>query len=312
MLHCTSGAVRILPSGHAADSLSACVHAALGRWGRHPAYDCVAGLSGSAFSPAHATTEQCASWWMEARSDTRLEFLGHALGFSVERPAGDISDPEFGRRTAEALRAGDVVLCAAWPCWSIVTQWHEDPARIRLAAPSGLAHRCRVDAGTRIYVLRNAERALTECEAIREALRFAAARATQGCQEQDVAYGGRLYDAWQTRLEEAHICKECAEGDRPCSERTAARMRSGQLSAAQFLRRAGALLPSLRATGAAEATAAAYRAMADRLLPYAWGGPLRDAWRRDDGRKRYALAMAEVRRLHERAACGLSALTCRV
>jgi len=307
--------VRVQVNGQEADSLSACVWAALSHWGQPVAYDCVAGLSGAAFCPALRTTESCAAWWMESRSDARLEFLGHALGFAVE-PSPDLRHADdrarFGARARRALAAGDVVLCASWPCWSLVAEWRDEPGRMGLAPPSGLEGVCQADEAARLYILRPAQRTLTRCEALRDALRFAAAAANGHRQEEGLAYGGELYAAWQGRLRQEQFCPDCGDNDWRCAQRTARRARGCQASAAHFLSRASALLPPLAGNDALQSAEGAYLAMAHKLTPYAANGGLNGEWLAPEVRAGYAQDVADVGCLHQEAARNLSQLACRL
>jgi hypothetical protein len=299
--------------GQAPDSLSACVWSVLSHWGQPLSYECVAGLSGAAFSPALRRSESCAAWWMEAGCESRLEFLGHALGFSVER-SPDLRQPgarrRFGCVVRQALLAGDGVLCASWPCWTLLTEWHDDAAGMRVLPPAGLPRPLGAIEAARMYILRPAERYLTRCEALRDALRFASQIANGRREGEGVAYGGELYAAWQARLQREQFCPDCGTKDWRCAERTARRARDGQSAAARFLGRAGALLPSLAGNQALADAEEAYATMAEKLTPYAFSEEIGDRWQDRQMRARYAEDVGEVGGLHLQAARSLAFLAC--
>ena len=301
--------------GQAPDPLSACVWSVLAQWGQRVSYDCIAGLCGAAFSHALRRAESCAAWWMEVSNDTRLEFLGHALGFTVER-SPDLRQPgarkHFGCTVRHALLAGDGVLCASWPCWTLVKEWHDDPAHMSLRPPGGQPVPLGAVEAARLYVLRPAERYLTRCEALRDALRFASDVANGRCGSEGATYGGELYSAWQARLKQEQFCPDCGALDWRCAERTARRTRGCQVSAAQFLSRAGSLLPKLTGNCALGAASEAYSAMARKLEPYAVPGGLCGRWTNSQTRQHYAADVRQVAALHQQAADNLSRLACRL
>jgi hypothetical protein len=303
----------VLGNGHEVDSLAACMHAALSQWGRQVAYDCVAGLSGSAFSPALRRGEECAAWWMEGWSEARMEFVGHAVGFSVERIPNEEEDgAEFARRVRAAVAGKAVVLCRSWPCWSILEDWHDDPARRGYLAPAGLEPVWRLATDASYYVIRPAEPALTRCEALREAVRYGARVADGEAGSPECEFGGRLYEAWMQRLHEEPFCPTCGENSWHCAERLASRARGNQLSAAHFLSRAQSFLPPLASDPSAGEAAGSYGIMADTLAPYTWGTGLNLTWGDPEGRSRYVRDVETVRELHGRAADYLGRIACRL
>jgi hypothetical protein len=308
----------VRPSGneYEVDSLAACIQAALASWGRPVSYECVAGLAGAAFSPALSETEHCASWWMESCSDARIEFLGHALGFAVQRSpnhrTGRAAPESFVQGARRAVQQGEIVLCASRPCWAIVTAWSDGSPRPALAGPGASADRAEAGPQTPMYILRLAERSLTLCEALREAIRFGAAVAAGTHRAAGFAYGGRLYDAWLAQLGKEHFCPTCGEDGWKCAERTASRARDTQLAASAFLHQAKHLLPSLSGSNRVDKAALTYAVMAGRLAPYVAGTGLNRVWSSPVRRARYAQDVAEVRRLHHMAAEHLSLLACLV
>ncbi|NLW51189.1 MAG: hypothetical protein GXY85_10170 [Candidatus Brocadiaceae bacterium] len=281
------------------DSLSAGLCALLSRWGEHVPYECIAGLSGASFSPALRRQETCASCWMDVGSDARLEFLGNALGFSVEALPQPLT-PEQARRVAcQALKAGDGVLVASQHGWTLLPEW---PVRLDPQPPDAM----------RLYILRPATRYLSRCEALRDALRHASQVANGYCAEDGVAYGGELYAAWQERLGWDAFCPECGNHDWLCAERTARRAQHGQRAAARFLNRAAALLPRWSEDAALLMAENAYNAMARKLTPYTAPGAIAGWWHDRAARARFEADVAEVADLHVHAALSLACLACRL
>ncbi|HAA75986.1 TPA: hypothetical protein DCE37_12805 [Candidatus Latescibacteria bacterium] len=108
------------------NSLVACITGILQSWDRDADYATVAGLSGVAFSPVYDDSEDWRAWWMEGGDDIRLDFLGQALGFTVETvrmpeaidnvtPYDRLDDmppqrADHFRRLKAALEPGDAVL----------------------------------------------------------------------------------------------------------------------------------------------------------------------------------------------------------
>lgn len=296
------------------DSFAACVHAALLSWGRDVAYDCVAALAGSAFSPGFRPNESCASRWTEPGNDERIEFMGHALGFTVDyAPEARLGGrAAFAERACEAIAGGDVVLCGSRPCWSIVTRWHEDPLQRSLAAPAGLAHRCAAAEDSVYYIIRPGDRILTRCEAIREALRFGASVAAGTHDLDGIAFGSELYDEWLNRLNGECFCAGCDDGGWQCAEWTASRVRAGQLAATRFLTRAqDALLDHLAEPDLRDA-AGAYAGMAQILADYGMGSGIERIWGNGARLGQYGHDLQSVHDLHLKAAEHMQLAACRL
>ena len=309
-----SGPIRLHGEQHEVDSFAACVHAAMAHWGRSVSYDCVAGLAGTAFSPALSKRAECLAWWTESGRADRIDFLGHALGFTVERSPDTTRDRRstwavFERHVREAIEEGGVVLCGSWPCWSVVTAWHDDPDQLALSPPHGLPMEVKASAATPMYVLKPCERSLTQCEALREAVKFGACVASGEYAPKGCTYGGRLYDAWLGRLDEQHLCPQCGADGWRCAERAASRARATQLSAAAFLKGARPILSALDGAKLAAEAEGAYARMAMKLSPYGAGSGLGRLLPDAAGRARYARDVAEVRKLHGVAAQRLSLLS---
>ncbi len=310
------GDIRVPGRAHEVNSFAACVQAALSHWGRQVSYERVAGLAGVSFCPAWVTGDTCPLSCTERGNDRRLNFLSHALGFTVEASpdparARGHAVPAFACRARYALRNGAVVLCSTQPCWSVVNRWHDDPAQMTLVAPGSMASQCRVTPDTRLYILRLDDRTLSHCEALREALCFGAVVAMGAYECGDLAYGGRIYDAWVSRLEGDLFCGRCGNNGWACAEGAASRARAGQMAAARFLGWAGRMLPVARENGVG-ILAQAYARMARRLEPYGRGCGLDELWDDRRRRSRYVDDVRCVRDLHHVTAARLTSLARRL
>ena len=293
------------------NSFAACVQAALCRWGRQVAYDRVAGLAGVSFCPGWRTGDTCPFWWTERSNDERLDFMGHALGFTAEaspQETDGIESLAFRCRARLAQRNGALILCNTQPCWSLVTGWHDDPECMTLAAPGNMADECRMTPETRIYILRQDERALSRCEALRAALQFGAEVASGRYRTNDLEYGGRLYDAWAGRLDDDLFCPRCGTGGWRCIEGAATRVRAGQIAASRFLAWAARVLPEAESHGVG-LLADTYALMAQKLEPYGRGSDAEHMWRDPGQRARYRDDVSRVRELHHAAAGCLDSLS---
>jgi hypothetical protein len=296
-----------------ADSFAACLQAVLTDWQRDESYSCICGLSGAAFSPAFRHSAECASAWTVAASDARIEFLGHALGFRAElrRATGEAAgDSLLGKELEDVRRRGGHVLCRSERSWGIVTGWQHSPPAVRLALPGRGGQTCTLTAGSPLYVLHRAERSLTRCESLRDAMRFGARVASGDYHVDGCAYGGRLYEAWLERLAQECFCPACGDQSWRCAERTASRARATQLAAAAFVAQAKAFLPPLHNNACADAVARAYSRMAEKLDPYGIGSGLDRLWADAARREDYVQDVAAVRELHRTASHYLSLCSC--
>jgi len=286
------------------DSLAACVHAALSHWGRPVSYDYVAGLSGAAFSPRLPDKCVCAACRGNHGPDVRLNFMGHALGFTVESapvPAGSQGE-DFAERTRRAIGNGAVVLCSCWPCWSILTEWSDDLSQLSLVPPSGLKHPCVVKSDSHLHILRKADRCLTPCEALRSGLRFAADVACGDLEVEGWLYGDKPYEAWLAQLESESFCPLGNADGWECAERLGTRSVQAHLSAVRFLNRAHKFPAAVPHADDLNAATRAYAGIAARLAPYRTGCNLRQICGRPEKRQSYVRAVRKARQLHHSAA----------
>ena len=139
------------------DSFAACICAALNTWGKPESYDFVMGLTGAAFTLVQVLDENCTAWWMEGGSDIHIEFLGKALGFSVEshKRTGNVDWKEAEAAYAKTgkwppavssyletlksgLRDNKIVIVRTWPSWSILTSWSDDEIDLPFETIPGL------------------------------------------------------------------------------------------------------------------------------------------------------------------------------
>lgn len=242
------------------DSFAACVRAALVAWGREaPEQSFLEGLSGAAFAPVCDEDDDCAAWWMEGGNDSRVQFLGRALGFSVvasprmDGPARREAREEYARsqtlsgrvagfweEAMKALGEGSVVVTATWPTWSAVTGWDADLRRLPVSSLPGMQALCVSDPLYPSYILTPAEPELTPAAALAAALQFGGQVASGAFSWEAFRFGARLYEAAAQRLEEGPFCGPCGGRAWSCALRTLRRVRGSQASGAAFLSQAGA------------------------------------------------------------------------
>jgi hypothetical protein len=291
------------------DSFAVCLQAALKHWGRNVPYDCISGLAGTAFSPPLDRDARCPALWMEAGADVRMDFLAHALGFMLERGTGaDLLDAgparRFARRARATLGRNGVLLCRMTKCWNLAACASPEGG-YELLGPGGAGSMGDLAPDARVYLLRPAERSLTSYEALQAALEFGALAASGACSRMDVAFGGRIYDAWLERLRQEAFCPDCGANEWLCAERTTGRARRSHVAAVRFLNRAYAFLPPRPNSEGLRAAADAFAAMATSLAPYA-DGDMQRTWHDGAERARYTESVAHVRDLHQQAAEHLS------
>jgi len=300
-----SAAIEVPGKPSEVDSFAVCLQAALKQWGRNVPYDCVTGLAGTAFSPPLDRAARCPALWMEAGADIRMEFLAHAMGFTVERGTGAElrgkgAAGRFARRAQAALSRSGVLLCRMRREWNIAAHTAQDGTYL-LLGPAGPGSLDDLAPDARVYLLRPAERSLTSYEALHAAVEFGAMAASGTCMAKGAAFGGQVYDAWLERLRQDAFCPECGENEWRCAERTTGRARRSHVAATRFLNRAYAFLPSDQNADSLRNAADTFAAMATALAPYT-EGDMQQAWHDRAERARYADSIARVRDLHREAA----------
>ena len=299
--------------GEQCDSFAVSIQGAMTVWGRRASYDCVAAMCGTAFCPPLLTNEPCAGRWTDYDSDARVEFLGHAFGFVVERcpPEGAARKFDcFARHARRALLRNDVVLDGSNWHWVRVVEWPEETREVQVTGPNGSEQRRAIGPGSRAYVLHPVEHSISRAEALREGIRFGAKVAAGEYQGGQAAYGGRIYDAWLERLHGPQFCGACADKGWRCAEKTGARVRAGHLSAARFLERASAFLGHLPCGESLREASRSYAQMAAALVPYSVGCDLHGILSEPARRRRYAEDIGRVRSLHQAAAGHLVGAAC--
>jgi hypothetical protein len=230
------------------DSFAACIAAAIDYWGRGFDYVFVAGLSGSVFSPTLNESESCTAWWTEFGNDSRVKFLGNALGFTSktspdfkgDKPGREIED--FWDLARDSVLKGKVVVTGTWPCWSIVTDWSDDlfaPKVVSLPAVAGIVKPRPSD---RIYILTEGTATMTRNQALREALKFGADIAEGKYSLPGHSFGGKLYEAMARHLADENYCPDCLERSYNCALRTLERIHGVNFTAVQFIEHAGMFL----------------------------------------------------------------------
>ncbi len=290
------------------DSLTACVRAAMASWGTELPYYHVAGLSGAAFSPSLRPDAACVACPVRRSDPGRVEFLGHALGFSVtiSRASRDDGFPELSRRARRAAADGAVILCGSWPCWSIVREWDDDPTQLALASPVGVELSCTVDATSPLCVLRPTQPCLTSREAFKEAVRFGAAVASGQHPAPREDSGVQFYDAWLAQVQAPTFCPHGHPEGWRCAERAASGAVATCLSAVRFLNRIHSVPMHLSDREDLDAAARAFARIAAKLSPFTTGSGLGQIWQKPHTRACYVRALGCARETHARAAGHLS------
>ena len=246
------------------DSFVACLVAVLNAWDRPVSYDWVAGLAGITFSPVLNPGENCTAWWMEAGSDSRIDSLGRALGFTVAQvtreavwddgarevyaTTGMLPAPHedhFARLSA-AFDRGDAIVLRTWPAWSVIVGWTRDLDQLPFATVPGFEELVASIWGPAqaqlVYLLNPMPGDLSVEEAVCDALCYGAAVAGGQGEESSLRYGAALYVAAAERMKSEYFCPECREHSDSCAHRTLMRMLGTQRSAVGFLHDAQSLI----------------------------------------------------------------------
>jgi hypothetical protein len=303
------------------DSFTACLAAVLNAWDLSVTYDWVAGLAGTAFSPVLDPGEDCMAWWMEAGSDARICFLGHALGFTAERVTRDSVWDDAAREAFEStgllpqphethfarLRAafdrGDAVLLRTWPTWSVLVGWARDLDDLPFATVPGFERFVAEVWGPAqaqvAYLLNPMTGDLGLEEAVHNALRYGAHVAGGNGKQSGLRYGSALYKAAAERMTDAAFCAACGDGSDGCVHRTLLRMLGTQRSAVGFLSEARAIVGGgLPWDVAVEA----FMTMVDVTCRYAEWPAFQAAWPSETFRRRVADDLRTLGVLQTRAA----------
>jgi len=282
-------AIEVQGDPNAHDSFIACICGILESWNREAAYAYVAGLSGIAFSPVLDTGEDCRAWWTEGGDDIRVDFLGQALGFVVERieVEKDVDDWEAYenlddmpkprahhlRRLKSALSEGKMVIVRTWPSWSVLTGWSDDLTKIPFETMPGfkdLVGRVYGPNKTALaYVFSMTEPSLPKEDVIREALTFGKTIADGAFENDRFHYGGELYTAFAERFDHEVFCEPCGDRSWSCAIRTLQRIAGTAGSAADFLAQAG-LDVAAKQYRTIETAVSGYRG---KQLEEGWGDP---------------------------------------
>lgn len=246
------------------DSFVACLVAVLNAWDQPVSYDWVAGLAGITFSPVLNPGEECTAWWMEAGSDSRIDSLGRALGFTADQVTREAMWDDRAReayattgmlpaphedhfaRLRAAFDRGDAVVLRTWPAWSLIVGWTRDLDRLPFATVPGFEELVASIWGPAqaqlAYLLNPMPGDLSVEEAVRDALRYGAGVAGGRGQESSLEYGAALYAAAAERMQSEFFCPECREHSDSCVHRTLMRMLGTQRSAVGFLHDAQVLI----------------------------------------------------------------------
>ena len=310
------------------DSLAACLVAVMHAWKRPVTYAWVAGLAGVAFSPVLDPGEDCTAWWMESGSESRLCFLGKALGFTVDRVVRDAAWDDAARATYAGtgllpppheahfarLRAafdrGDAVLLRTWPAWSVLTGWHRDLDDLQFATLPGfedLVKRIWGPAQAQLaYVLNPITPALSLEDSVMKALRFGSKVAGGQGAESGLRYGTALYAAAADKMGAETFCSACGVNGDSCAHRTLMRMLGTQQSAVGFLEDARDLVDDESLPwGSAIST---FEAMAEVTTVYCGWDAFHEAWPDAAFRRGLRQDFRNLAALQSQAAAALAAL----
>ncbi|MGC9468451.1 MAG: hypothetical protein ACP5HS_07660 [Anaerolineae bacterium] len=316
------------------DSFIACLTAVLNAWDRPVTYDWVAGLAGIAFSPVLDPGEDCMAWWMEAGSDSRIGFLGRALGFTVERvtraAAWDDEAREAYERTGllpepheshfARLRAafdrGDAILLRTWPSWSVLSGWDRDLDRLPFVTVPGfddLVARIWGPAQAQLaFLLYPVQPQFTIERSVRCALHFGTRMARGQGDDEALRYGAALYEAARQRMAGNIFCSACGSNGDSCAHRTLMRMLGTQRSAIGFLEDARDLVDDVASRDDrlpwAEAIAR-FEAMAEMTTAYCSWQDFHEAWTDEAFRQELREDFGELAKLQGDAADALARLS---
>ncbi len=268
--------IRVEGNDAEVDAFAACITAAVDYWGRDYDYDFIAGLTGSAFSPVWWMEETCSAWWTEFGNDSRMDFLGEALGFQYRESPDyepgvfkgmDELPPDgrrFWERVGEAVEAGKIVIMHTWPCWSIITEWNDDITKLGLASVSDMGGRlCAPYPTAKLYILSGGTVQYTRSGALKQALVFGADVADGTFKRPGFAYGGKLYEAILGKAGNQYFCGVCKEKSHSCVCRTMNRVAATNATAVRFLEFAGEFLGDQVPQPALEAVIKHYQAVAE-------------------------------------------------
>lgn len=277
------------------DSFIACLCAILESWGQSTNYAYVAGLSGVAFSPVLDTGEDCRAWWTEGGDDIHLDFLGRALGFTIEKvtsqqhidwdthPEPDtLSDARrhYLCRLKRALADNHRVIVRTRPAWSVLTGWSDNIAHLPFTTVPSFEKLCadiepphKTDLA---YILTPSDPTLLKEDAVEEALSFGAQVADGSFGGKQFKYGGALYSAIADRLDHRLFCEPCGAKSHTCAYRTFQRVVGTTQSAIEFLEQTSNVIdthPDVRSR-----TVDRYRSLIATTAPYIDGKSLGAGW----------------------------------
>ena len=303
------------------DSMSACLTAAANYWKREFDYTFMAGLTGSAFSPAWNVGGDCVAWWMESGLPERLDFVGKTVGFFVnESPDmsreeyeshGGVSDEiiKFRELARDAVNGGEIVLVWSWPLWGIIKKWDDDVEKIELATvPCPASSLARVRCLSKMYILNPGPPELIIYDALIEAIKFAPSVASGDIDTVQYKYGGSLYQAMIDKLKDDPYCGSCGEKSWSCVLRTMARIRGLNRTCVEFLEFAGEFLGELLPKNDLELAINNYKTISEIAGKYVDSELLRDNWDTDEFKAGYKSDVEKMLKFHKGCATALGIL----
>jgi hypothetical protein len=228
------------------NSFGACLASIMNYWKIPVEYDFIIGLTGGICSPVFNQQEECGAWWMEGGDDYRITFAGQVLGFTTKvlfhnEDSSKVFNeyPETGKlpekmekywnEIQEDFLDGKMVILKTWPTWSVLTGWNKDLTRLPFSTLPGYENLCAEVWGPnkaqKAYVLTKSKPLITEDQAVREAVKFAAQLAAGEFSRDHFEYGGILFKKSRDRMKEEYFCRICKEESSRCAYRTIARMK---------------------------------------------------------------------------------------
>jgi hypothetical protein len=297
-------------------------------WGKPDEYAYIEGLTGLAFSPCYNKSEECVGWMMDGESAYRIDFLGQALGFSVERC--ELSEPLQGAdieaykesgtlpplaqahfdHIHQSMAQGKMIISGTWPAWSVITGWNDDLTQLPFATTPGFE-----SVVARIYppiraslsfILTAGSSAAQPAQTYREAIRFGADIASGKVTISENVFGGAMYDTVVSVSRKPHMCPGCQENG--CLGRTFKRMHDGQQASIDFLGAAGAYVDGPQETKHLENAIRYYTELQDLTTKYLDWGSLAGVHDQSEFRRQLADDFVRAKSLHDAAAAELLSL----
>lgn len=326
--------IKVEGDPNAVDSFAACICAIAKALSVPADYWYVEGLTGTSFSPCLNKGEDCIGWMVDGGNWCRYEFLGSALGLSInkiELAPGAHADwidvyKNGGKLPSQAktyfgaiertLHSSGAVLCGTWPAWSVLTGWNDDLAQLPFSTTSGFESPV---AGiypplktTRSFLIIKTRPATDTAAIIRAAVKCGASVASEksagndSCFGGDLAFGGALYDRVIEILRGKHLCPGCS--GHPCFGRMIKRINNGHATSASFLAHARKASSSKNVSAAFDKAIESYADMQAISGKYLDWASYADSYDKPAFRTQLAGDFASLKKLHGVATAQLDVL----